>query len=359
MLVSTLGLSEADVTQVMVESFDESPEEGHVDMHEFVPSVIEVLCTLRSTYPQEEQHPAIPGLWHGMTRDQLESVWLAIAHKAESESEDGLLTRKTFLKCCRDADLGLTSKEQHAIFAHVSTSESESGLVAKTEVTKALRTLGHVYARKLIDVPISASECQEYLTSVVFQQVSSGVTLLELTQGLQEAELGLTRSQVTSLSGEISDLGFLESSSSSEEEEETFELVEILTSLCPKLVDLVALPWAPASTTDAVVAFRSSAGYHQVLGEHQNQYKVELALQSACQARDESGRGVLSLRTVMDVFEETLDVSVDQLRVLKTLAGDYLDDDDGSVAYFELTKHVFSQLQHFAEQHMILGSTSS
>lgn len=122
---ANLGLSAKEVKRIMAEADED--DDGMVGYTEFIPIAIDLIQSLyakadvakaeeqaKMSAREEAQHHML----HGMPRETLESIMRDIFAKADLDGS-GVLSRKEFHTCIKEADLGLTRREINVIMAEV------------------------------------------------------------------------------------------------------------------------------------------------------------------------------------------------------------------------------------------------
>ena len=115
--MADLGLGDKETKRVMAEA--DFNGDGEIGYEEFIPLAVDLVQTMyakmeaeaaRMADDAEAREEAQNYLLHGMTKEEVEGVMMEIFHKSDADGS-GALSLQEFMKCCKDADIGLTRKE--------------------------------------------------------------------------------------------------------------------------------------------------------------------------------------------------------------------------------------------------------
>lgn len=343
MKLANLGLTEDDIKRLMAEA--DVNADGQIDYQEFVPLAVDLVQGMyakldmkASTDAQEERARVAANeyMLHGMSKDALNAVILDVFKKSDKDNS-GSLTIAEFHNCIREADLGLTRKEVNVLMHSVDV--DMSGTITYEEFAPlCFDILVEILKDELLQAQRSASDMETFLLGQFsgFDAGATGkLTPMELRDALRDADLGLTRLQILTVTSEAA-----------EDESGSIDYA----AFAPKAAQLVHLLLDVAAQRERETAVNRllASGSEHGLVHGLTAEQVAQVLDEACAAADGSNAGVLpqgELRQVLGAC--SLGLSVKEVNILLH----YLDvDANGQVSYAPLITGAFNALLHLSHE---------
>jgi Ca2+-binding EF-hand superfamily protein len=206
--MADLGLSSAEAKLVMCEA--DFNDDGEISYAEFIPLAIDLIQAMYARMEAEAKARAEEAavaerayeLVHGLGREQVEAMIREVFQRCDVDGS-GALSLAEFQKCCQDADLGLTKKEVKMLMLQCDV--DQSGSIEYGEFVPVCFEILVEFAKNEVRASRTPSELEQFLVEVWALRDRAGtgtVHVTDLTRGLQEADLGLTRLQIHSVTAE-------------------------------------------------------------------------------------------------------------------------------------------------------------
>jgi Ca2+-binding EF-hand superfamily protein len=344
-LTSELNLTKKDIMKIIAEA-DEN-DDGFIEYAEFAPVAVDVVDSIyaKQDYEMEKQlrkedalEDAREFLLHGMPREELEAMLGDVFVKAD-EDQNGWLSRKEFVKCIKEADLGFTRKEVNVLLSEVDI--DHDGKISYEEfVPLCFTLLVEMVSESLIEAPQEEEELAAFFLDL-FGSAANDEGLLSHRDALsllKQADLGLTRIQMHAIMSEAN------------ETEGMLKYDELAKAVAGMAITLVNLEMQ-ADRAEKTAAHRASDNYGTVLG--MDQTTMEDALFNAFQSIAGDGSQMLSLEQLDAGISSALPgVSSKQKNGILSVAHDYLGE-DGLAPYEVVVQSAYSILLWLLEQEQI------
>lgn len=301
-LKDELGLNDKDILKIMAEA-DEN-EDGQIEYEEFLPIAVDVVSAIYAkqdfeneahTRADEKEKALLDTkdfLLHGMPRAELEAALDDVFSKADADG-NGWLSRKEFVTCIRDADLGFTKKEINVLLSEVDV--DGDGKVTYEEFSPLCFTLlVEMVSEALVEVPQKEEELREFFIDLFGTAADDDGKLAHTTaiKLMKEADLGLTRVQIHAIMSEAD-----------EDENGMIDYEQLANAMGGMVMSLCSVEFQPQRSAKYQEA-RASDDYDKVWGFSAEE--LENQIMQACASVDTAGSGKLAKEDIQMVISEIM-----------------------------------------------------
>ncbi|KAJ1627192.1 hypothetical protein T492DRAFT_1026734 [Pavlovales sp. CCMP2436] len=341
---ANMGLSPKEVKRILAEA-DEN-EDGRIEYTEFIPIAIDLVqamyakidaATEKESLNAAAREAAEVHMLHGMPREALEAIMGDIFHKADLDGS-GTLSRREFMSCLKEADLGLKRKEINLIMGEID--DDDDGMVSYGEfVPLCYQILVEILKDELLASQKTASQLEEFLLDVMSSTDPAGSGMLSpvaIKDLIRLADFGLTRLQIHTVLAEA------------EEDEEGMVAYAAFAPVAADLIYRLLDSEAQASKLEAVRALTAPGGAHSLVHNLDERAMGE-ALTDIFEQADTVQSSSLAKGTVRQLLVQSdLGFTPKEVQCLLSSADV---DVDGFVMYHSLALEAHRQLAYLAVQH--------
>jgi len=301
-LQADLGLTDKDVLKIMAEA-DEN-EDGQIGYAEFLPVAVDVVSAIyakqdfeaeaaeRADEKEDALEEAKEYLLHGMPREELQAALRDVFQQSDSDG-NGWLSRKEFVSCIKDADLGFTKKEINVLLSEVDV-DGDGKVTYEEFVPLCFTLLVEMVSDSLVEVPQEEEELRAFFIDLFGTAADDNGKLShnDAIELMKSADLGLTRVQIHAIMSEAA-----------EDEDGRVDYEQLANAMGGMVLSLVNVRMQQ-DRSEKYYALAAEEGYNQVWGYDKEQFQG--AISQACASIDTAGSGLLARDDIKMVVSETL-----------------------------------------------------
>jgi len=346
-LKAELNLTDKDILKIMAEA-DEN-EDGQVEYAEFLPIAVDVVSAIYAKQDFEKENEARAEdkenaladahdyLLHGMPRDELEAALRDVFDQADGD-RNGWLSRKEFVSCIKDADLGFTKKEINVLLSEVDV-DGDGQVTYEEFVPLCFTLLVEMVSDSLVEVPQEENELRAFFIDLFGTAADENGKLshTDAIDLMKQADLGLTRVQIHAIMSEAD-----------EDEEGKIDYEQLSNAMGGMVLSLVNIRMQQDRAAK-YADVREQDGYDQVWGFSQSE--LTAAINQACASVDTAGIGRLARDDIKMVVSECLpSLPSKHLNAIMSMASP---DENGMCDYAIVAQESFKVVQFLQTNDLI------